>query len=121
MVPPRERATTVTIGAYNIALCNVLEDSAIGGTSECRGLLPPHKLGDQVLEHSLGLRVCLAADAHQGECAIHARLHVRTARTKSGLAGAGLLLRFTPAVEEAPTLDAIVGLLQCVESGLLAT
>jgi hypothetical protein len=33
MVPPRERAIAVALGAYNIALCDFLEDSAIGGTS----------------------------------------------------------------------------------------
>jgi hypothetical protein len=33
MVPPRERAIKVAVGAYNIALCDFLEDSAIGGTS----------------------------------------------------------------------------------------
>jgi len=33
MVPPRERAIAVAVGAYNIALCDFLEDSAIGSTS----------------------------------------------------------------------------------------
>ena len=33
MVPPRERAIAVAVGAYSIALCDFLEDSAIGGTS----------------------------------------------------------------------------------------
>ena len=33
MVPPREGAIAVTVGAYNIALCDFLENSAIGGTS----------------------------------------------------------------------------------------